>query len=529
MAETRLETRLAHPGWAVLLAGVPLFMGLYIGPLFIDDAYITMRYAENLASGRGFVYNTQPLLGTTSPLYCLLLAGTGILGVPIPTSAALIGVISGALAPLLVWRIGFCSPRPAAGFLAALLLSLFPAWWRNSLSGMETTMAAALALASIMLYLKERPGASGAASALLVLTRPDAAALPLVVFVLLLLYDRRGLVRFAAAGALVFTPWLIYSLVTFGRPLPQSFHTKRLLYGMPWYLVGAQYITWFISFAKQGSSQWARSALLPPVKACMSIIFMLWIAGAAGIARQWSKGLVLVLFPVVFIVSMSITGISPRFWYQVPLVPAFFLVASYGFFMAYAHKASSSGFSRMAAPVFRAGLAAVIIIFISLQFVIASPFILHGKSRALLVEKEMVLKQMAGFIKQRCRQRSLDPSEVKVYVGEVGVMGYELKGYQIIDSAGINSRRVYEIRKRDWERIREEEPDAGWWRMRRGSSRWSREIITRLKPDYIATDASFLYLDELEDEDWFKESYVTLKSWRDSMGNSYIVMERSSS
>ena len=40
-----------------------------------DDAFITMRYAANLAAGKGFVYNAgQRVLGTTSPLFALLLA-----------------------------------------------------------------------------------------------------------------------------------------------------------------------------------------------------------------------------------------------------------------------------------------------------------------------------------------------------------------------------------------------------------------------------------------------------------------------
>jgi len=35
----------------------------------LDDAYITFRYAQNLAAGLGFVYNAgERVLGTTTPL-----------------------------------------------------------------------------------------------------------------------------------------------------------------------------------------------------------------------------------------------------------------------------------------------------------------------------------------------------------------------------------------------------------------------------------------------------------------------------
>jgi hypothetical protein len=43
-----------------------------------DDAYITLRYAANLIKGWGFVFNAgERVLGTTSPLFALLLAAGG--------------------------------------------------------------------------------------------------------------------------------------------------------------------------------------------------------------------------------------------------------------------------------------------------------------------------------------------------------------------------------------------------------------------------------------------------------------------
>ena len=57
---------------AVLLA---LVVRLLAGPRTIDDAYITFRYARNLAEGLGFVYNPgQSVLGTTTPSYTALMS-----------------------------------------------------------------------------------------------------------------------------------------------------------------------------------------------------------------------------------------------------------------------------------------------------------------------------------------------------------------------------------------------------------------------------------------------------------------------
>ncbi|MCB0084947.1 MAG: hypothetical protein KDE47_28600 [Caldilineaceae bacterium] len=45
------------------------------GPLDVDDALITYRYAENIATGQGFAYNVgEQILGTSTPLYTLLIA-----------------------------------------------------------------------------------------------------------------------------------------------------------------------------------------------------------------------------------------------------------------------------------------------------------------------------------------------------------------------------------------------------------------------------------------------------------------------
>ena len=41
----------------------------------VDDAYITYRYARNIATGVGFVYNAgERVLGTTTPAYAVLMA-----------------------------------------------------------------------------------------------------------------------------------------------------------------------------------------------------------------------------------------------------------------------------------------------------------------------------------------------------------------------------------------------------------------------------------------------------------------------
>ena len=112
------------------LLALTLALALVIGLRFIDstydDAYITYRYARNLASGHGLVYNLgQDFLGTTTPLYSLLLAGLNPL-LPIPKASGLISLGS------LLGAIFFCEVLGRqnrirfAGSMAALFLVTEP-------------------------------------------------------------------------------------------------------------------------------------------------------------------------------------------------------------------------------------------------------------------------------------------------------------------------------------------------------------------------------------------------------------------
>jgi hypothetical protein len=60
-----------------------------------DDAFITFRYARNIALSRGFSYNLgPPVLGTTTPLFTAILAFIAALGdsASIPSAAFAIAV-----------------------------------------------------------------------------------------------------------------------------------------------------------------------------------------------------------------------------------------------------------------------------------------------------------------------------------------------------------------------------------------------------------------------------------------------------
>ncbi|TET83600.1 MAG: hypothetical protein E3J37_05110, partial [Anaerolineales bacterium] len=81
---------------------IALAARLLPGPRTIDDAYITFRYAQNLLAGNGLVYNPgEAVLGTTTPIYALLMAGLGLFTggsqAPFPTLALLVNALADGL------------------------------------------------------------------------------------------------------------------------------------------------------------------------------------------------------------------------------------------------------------------------------------------------------------------------------------------------------------------------------------------------------------------------------------------------
>ena len=71
-------------------------------PYIYEDAYITFRYAENLASGNGFVFNSgEKVLGTTTPLFAMILALLKLTGISCATGALIIRNRSGSLKKIL--------------------------------------------------------------------------------------------------------------------------------------------------------------------------------------------------------------------------------------------------------------------------------------------------------------------------------------------------------------------------------------------------------------------------------------------
>ncbi|HLJ55072.1 MAG TPA: hypothetical protein VKT77_08515, partial [Chthonomonadaceae bacterium] len=198
-----------------------------------EDALITLRYAENIAAGRGWVYNPgEHVLGATTPLFTLILAVAAWLRLPAMPAGIALGAAADGVTCLLIARL-LARPeigRPAAGLCAALLYALSSTPISVSISGMETPLVACAGMAAIHACVAGRERVLYGWCGLLYLLRIDGLALFVILAAVRCVRTRRiswsALLLFAAIAA----PWTLFATAYFGSPVPESVTAKLTVY-----------------------------------------------------------------------------------------------------------------------------------------------------------------------------------------------------------------------------------------------------------------------------------------------------------
>lgn len=157
----------------------------------LDDAYITLQYARQIARGQPYRYNEgdPPTTGMTSPLFGFLLAGVyrlGVHGELLPAAAVGLGAVWLSLTVWLTYRITLrLVPEERPGrwaWTAALLVALTGPVQFGCFNGMETGFFTVLTLAALEAYLARRIGWCALWLSLASLARPEGQALAALVW-----------------------------------------------------------------------------------------------------------------------------------------------------------------------------------------------------------------------------------------------------------------------------------------------------------------------------------------------------------
>jgi arabinofuranosyltransferase len=178
-------------GWAWALACAAGFLLLcrLTWSFVTDDAWITVRYAENLASGDGFAWNPggERVEGFSNPLLVIVEALAHLAGIPAIATARAVGIASGLGLVVLLWRLGPPVVGTTAARVGLLLTALYPPIALWAVGGLETVPAALALTAGVLWLIADRPRAAllgGAALAVLPWLRPEGLAVALAVAIL---------------------------------------------------------------------------------------------------------------------------------------------------------------------------------------------------------------------------------------------------------------------------------------------------------------------------------------------------------
>jgi hypothetical protein len=335
----RREARPPQP--AVLLpALVALAARMLTRPHAIDDAYITFRYARNLADGLGLVYNPGDwVLGTTAPLWALILAGGYRLGLTdLPWLAtALSALCDAATAALIVhfcMRMGW---RPLGAALVGLAWALNPMSIAFATGGMETSLFVLLSMAVLSLSASGKSlilaAVLGAAATFV---RPEGGFLAAALIAWTFFTKRSQTPQVIAVGGLPVALAGAAIFLRYGSPLPNSVAAKQVAYQPAWPLENAVAL-----LVQAGLPGWSTYLLAVLPAAVGLLLALLGLAALIDLARRavpwlnrrdvrWQPFAGFALLYLAFYVVAGLRGVRLFPWYLVPIEPFYLLTAAAG-------------------------------------------------------------------------------------------------------------------------------------------------------------------------------------------------------
>ncbi|MCZ6650245.1 MAG: hypothetical protein O7D35_06195 [Acidobacteria bacterium] len=313
----------------------------------VDDAFITYRYAANLAAGNGLVYNAgEQVLGTSSPVYALLLVpAVALAGVHnLPTASLIFNALMDGLLTMVLFlgvaRLAGGGTRGLlAGFAAGLLYAVDAKSVDFSSGGMEAPLFTGCLLSCAWLLSRSRYTAAALLAAASVAVRPDGGLVLVVVLLVAWLHGRRlpwrGLM--GAAGILLALGTLAWA--AYGDPIPASVRAKasgiymlpadhalrylcRHLAGMAWPRLPLGRLLPFLSGAAREYATLLASSILP-----VALMVSGWRLGRRhlGAAADFLAG-----YSVLFFLIFAAANPFMMGWYYVPLETAYIALLALG-------------------------------------------------------------------------------------------------------------------------------------------------------------------------------------------------------
>ena len=387
-------------GTAALCGGLIVARLVALGCFSVfDDAFITFRYALNLATGHGFVYNAGDwVLGTTAPLFALFASAIVALGGAPELWLPWINIAADVAIALVAQRLIFGEDR--LGFtLFVACFALSPMLARVSVGAMEADLFMLCGLGAVALHRSGRIYLAAALGAAAYFLRPEAV---LVVAVLCLgeMFLARRPWRAIAMGAValaVVTPGLAAMQLIYGHFLPQSVLAK-----------GAHVAVPALSVLQQ--------LLAPePISAAIAVI---GLVGAGLALRRGGAARLIAAWLLLYLGAYALGG--PKIWSWYSFMP----LTACAIFAGYALSAGAArwpGVARLAAN--RRG-----------EFAMAMVIVGFWAALGFWRIPDRITENIYAPVAQFCAQNT--SASDTILASDIGIVGYRCPGF-VEDAAAL--------------------------------------------------------------------------------------------
>lgn len=407
----------------------------------IDDAFITFRYARNIVDGLGFAYNPEiRTLGTTTPLYTLLMAAIGavVRDGNYPVYALIVNGLADALTCILfVLIIRQITGNRWIGFVGGILWAINAVSVTFAIGGMETSVVILLQVGTAYFGLNRRWTFAGIAAALGLLTRIDSALWVACLLGLAPLLDStirprqlpiRALIRtWIRAGlpiVVIYGAWSLFSLTYFGSAFPNSISAKSVAYivapGSALIRLIQSYATPFSEFEAFGS----RGALIGFVTyTLLNIVAALYLWGRDRRLVGW------IAYPWLYMLAFAAANPLIFRWYNAPPLPALIIGIMVGLYAILARFSPRR-------VLFNAvtGILAVVWVYSSLSGWTMNPD--HGPNRPAPIAAWHRIELIYADIGERLRREYDVTDNTVVGSADIGAVGYFSRAV-IFDTVGL--------------------------------------------------------------------------------------------
>lgn len=433
-----------------------------------DDAYISLRYADNLAQGQGLRFNPgkERVEGFSSPLHVLSMASVIKAGGE-PRSVSQFTSLSAALLTILavaLWgqrRLGILWGSAAAVALA--LNQGFSMWARG---GLETTGFTLLILLALMAVVTGRWRTMGVLAGLLAVTRPEGLLywLPLFAYAVLVLRSGKRPLReiypATAIALMIFLTWIVFRLVYFHDLFPNTYYAKMDGLRLTQLRRGLEYLGSFVRLSE-----------------IQVTLMMITVGGVLYLARRRARppldwlswqvpGLGLIVCSVFFILLSGGDWMNQHRFVQ-PVLPVLMLLA--GWAGRYLGCLGRPGAGRTALTF------ALAVVFLSQPFRILSHDLRHPQhplDRPLGLVEPWDDYNIPRLFQVGLKMRDIMPADATVAMCPVGAFSFAC-GRTTIDMLGLNDRQIARL------------PIKAMGQGKMGHEKGSGQVVLARRPDFI--------------------------------------------